>query len=234
MRHGLQQAAGPRRLIGRAVLGAVLGLAAVSGLGTTASCKRATTPTPEKLRAAHLAAMKADDPEAAYALLSPRVQARVPKAEFVARWKAQKVEHDAMLKAAAAMPAAETMAVHEGTTVHEGGRVLRWTRVDDHYRVVDGLPGRPHTATPAEAIHAFIDAARSTDLSKMAAVLGEGLAASVAEDWRERVDAISRALDDPGAIEISGDELRAELRYEPDRAIRLEQTPSGWRIVALE
>ena len=198
------------------------------------ACKRATTPSPEKLRQAQLHAMKADDPNAAYALLSPEVQARVPKAEYVERWNDLKAERQALLSAAAAMPDAQATAVREGTTVHEGGRVLSWTLVGDRYLVVDGLPGRPQTATPAEAIRSFLAAARATDLSRMRALFGEELAASLAEDWRARVDAIERALKDPGAIEVSPDGQRAELRYEADRAVRLEQTRAGWRLTALE
>ena len=200
----------------------------------TFGCKRATTPSPEKLREAQLAAMKADDPEAAYALLSADVQARVPKAEYVKRWKDLKQERAALLAAAASIPEAEATAAYEGTTVHEGGRVLHWTRVDDRYLLLDGLPGRPTTATPAEAIRSFLSAARATDLSRVRALLSEDLAASLAEDWRARVDAIEQALEDPGAIEVSPDGQRAELRYEADRAVRLRQTPAGWRITALE
>lgn len=198
------------------------------------ACKRATTPSPERLRQAQLAAMKTDDPGAAYALLAPEVQARVPKAEYVERWNAMKAERAALLSAAAAMPDAQATATREGTTVHEGGRVLSWTLVGDRYLVVEGLPGRPRTATPAEAIRSFLAAARATDLSRVRALLGEELATSLQEDFGARVDAIERALEDPGAIELSSDEQRAELRYEPDRAVRLQQTDAGWRITALE
>jgi hypothetical protein len=209
-------------------------LALLAPLGMVPACKRATTPSPEKLREAQLSAMKADDPSAAYALLSPEVQARVPKAEFIARWKDMKAERAAIVRAAEAMPEAEATAAREGTTVHDGGRVLSWTLVGDRYLVVEGLPGRPRTATPAEAIRSFLAAARATDLSRVRALFGEELATSLQEDFGARVDAIERALEDPGAIELSSDEQRAELRYEPDRAVRLVQTDAGWRITALE
>jgi hypothetical protein len=207
-------------------------VALFAGLVGLAGCKRATTPTPQRLRAAQLAAMQGDDPEAAYALLSPAAQARTPKAEFVARFRDQKAERAAMVTAAKAADASAP--VLEGTTLHDGGRALSWTWIDDRYWVVDGLPGRQRAATPAEAIHAFLDAVRRTDLSAVSATLGESLVEAIDEDWQARADAIEQALQDPGAIELSADAQRAELRYEPERALRLEQSPEGWRITALE
>ena len=50
-----------------------------------AACGQARSPA--RLRDAHVAALKADDPAAAYALLAPEVRAAVPYAEFEARWK---------------------------------------------------------------------------------------------------------------------------------------------------
>ena len=204
-------------------------------MGTSAlatGCKRATTPTPQRLVDAQLSAMESGNAEAAYALLSPAAQARTPKAEFVARFNELAKERAELVAAAKAAP--PPAPIFEGLTMHEGGRTLTWTWADDRYWVVDGLPGHPSTATPALAIRAFLDAVRRTDLSAITAVLAEPLADAIDEDFTARADAIERALQDPGAIELSADARRAELRYEPERALRLEQSKDGWRITGLQ
>lgn len=176
--------------------------------------------------------MQSGDAEAAYALLSPQAQARTPKAQFVARFADVAKERAEIAAAAEVAPPPEP--ILSGITLHEGGRALTWTWVDDRYWVIDGLPGRPSTATPALAIRAFLDAVRRTDLTAITAVLAEPLAEAIGEDFTARADAIERALEDPGAIELSADAQRAELRYEPERALRLEQSEDGWRITGLQ
>jgi hypothetical protein len=203
----------------------------VSGLALV-GCKRATAPSPDKLRTAQLSAMQKGDAEAAYALLSPQAQARTPKAEFVARFAEQKAEREAIATAAKTMP--RTPAVRSGTTLHEGGRVVQWMWIGDRYWVVSGLPGRPTSATPVQAIRAFLDAMRTTDLSAISATLSASFATAIDEDFAARAEAIEKALADPAAIVVSADGERAELRYEPERVLRLEQTPNGWRITGLE
>ena len=210
----------------RPLLVAALALAALA-------CVPRSARSPQKLRDAHVAALKADDPAAAYALLSPELRAATPKAEFEARWKADAAEREAAVKAAESLDPALATPLHGGTTTHAGGRVLRWTQVDDELQVVDGLPGRPDTSTPAQAVRAFVAAVRRAELAEVKGLLGEGLLEAVDEDWSERVDAIERALDEPGALDLSADLRRAELRYEAGRALTLEQTPQGWRITGL-
>jgi limonene-1,2-epoxide hydrolase len=197
------------------------------------ACVAQQARSPARVRDAHVAALRDDDPAAAYALLSPELRAATPKAEFEARWKADAAEHEAAIAAAESLDPALAAPLHGGTTVHEGGRVLQWTQVDDELQVVDGLPGRPDTSTPAQAVRAFVAAVRRADLAEVKGLLGESLLEAVDEDWSDRVDAIERALEEPGALDLSADLRRAELRYEAGRALTLEQTPQGWRITGL-
>jgi hypothetical protein len=198
------------------------GTLALLGVLLVLACSHGQARSPERLRDAHVAALAANDPAAAYALLAPDVRAAVPYEEFAARWKADAAEHEAAVAAAKRLDPALEAPLHGGTTVHAGGRVLQWTQVDDELQVVDGLPGRPDTSTPAQAVRAFIAAVRSADLAEVRGVLGEAL-----------VDAIERALEEPGALDLSADLRRAELRYETGRVLTLEQTPEGWRITGL-
>ncbi|MEM7160044.1 MAG: hypothetical protein AAF799_44810 [Myxococcota bacterium] len=212
------------RTKGAVVLVAVLGLAA---------CGPRHARSPAQLRDAHVAALEGNDPKAAYALLSPDVQATVSYEQFEARWKADAAEHQAASQAADDLPAALKTPIEGGTTVHSGGHVLRWTRVGDDLLVSDGLPGRPDTSTPAQTVRAFVAAVRRADLAELRVVLGDSLLAVIDEDWNQRVDAIEQALEEPGALDLSADLRRAELRYDVGRAVTLEQTPQGWRITGL-
>lgn len=214
----------------RSLLPSLVGLAALAGL---AACGHRQARSPTRLRDAQVAAWKADDPAAAYALLSPELRAATSYEEFEARWKEDAAEHQAAVEQARALPPALSEPIHGGTTVHPGGRVLTWTEVGDELLVSDGLPGRPDTSTPAQAIRAFITAVRRADLQEVRAVLGDTLIDAIDEDWSARVDAIEDALEEPGGLELSADLRRAELRYEDGRAVTLEQTPQGWRITGL-
>lgn len=202
-------------------------------LVAVAACGPRQARSPARLRDAQVAALRADDPAAAYALLAPEVRAAVSLDEFAARWEADAAEHEAAIAAADALDPALATPLHGGATVHTGGRVLRWTQVGDALQVVDGLPGRPDTSTPAQTVRAFIAAVRRADLTEVQGLLGEGLVEAVSEDWNERVDAIERALEEPGMLDLSADLRRAELRYETGRALTLEQSPQGWRITGL-
>ncbi len=195
--------------------------------------RRGQARSPARLRDAHVAALKADDPATAYALLAPQLREAVPYEEFAARWKTDAVEHQQAVAAAEALPPELEAPIYGGTTVHTGGRVLQWTQVADELQVVDGLPGRPDTSTPAQAVRAFVAAVRSADLAELRGLLSESLIDAVDEDWSDRADAIERALSVPGALDLSADLRRAELRYEVGRMITLEQTPQGWRITGL-
>lgn len=202
-------------------------------LGSSAGCGHGKSRSPTQLTQAHVAALKADDPAAAYALLAPQIRAATSFEEFEARWKADGDEHAAALEAAQALPPEQAEPIYGGTTTHPGGRVLHWTQVHDQLQVHAGLPGRPNTSTPAQTIRGFIAAVRQAELTRIQALLGEDLLDAVDEDWTARVDAIEDALAEPGALDLSADLRRAELRYETGRVLTLEQTPHGWRITGL-
>lgn len=206
----------------------------LGGMVFLASCATRAPRTPERLHAAYLDALRRDDPGAAYALLAPELRATLPRAEFDARWKAQVAEHRAILAAREDAPPV----AHRGTTVHDGGHILVWAAAPDGkrptYYVESGLPTQTRLDTPAAAIRTFIAAVREADRTLLLAVLHEDLRAALREDWESRVAAMEAALQRPGALEISPDRVRAELRYAQGRALRLEQSTAGWQVTGLE
>lgn len=190
--------------------------------------------SPSALRDAYVESLDADDPRAAYELLAPEVRASLPYEEFEARWRNLERERALAAKQVRSLPEDMQGAVYEAQTGHPDGVLLDWTEVDERFLVTSGLPGIPDTATPAQTIRAFVQAVRRSDLSGIALLVSDALAAQMREDWEARVEALEAALDRPSSIELSEDLRRAELRYEPNRVLTMEQTPEGWRITSLE
>lgn len=197
------------------------------------ACRTSGARSPEALRDAYAQALRRDDPDAAYALLSPELQAATSRDAFRARWRAQTAERQAALTALAALPPAYRAPIAGGHTVH-GEHVLTWAEVAGTYQIVGGLPGLPDTSTPIQAIRAFLAAVRRADLRTLEALVSDDLASRLRDDWQRRATAIEALLDQPGALEFSSDMQRAVLRYEPGRALTLEQTTAGWRLTAVQ
>lgn len=208
----------------------VLASLASFGALALAGCAAAAKRSPEGLREAYAAALRSDDPDAAYELLAPEVQARTDRDEFRERWKKDRAQHDAALAAIDGLDDDREAAVLTGTTTHEGGAVLRWTYTELGFLVIDGLPGLPDTSTPAATARALIAALRSATDEQLERVLSPALIEQLGGEWKARADAIEKALELPGAISYSADNSLAVLHYGAGSAITFEQTPQGWRI----
>ncbi|MCA9713078.1 MAG: nuclear transport factor 2 family protein [Myxococcales bacterium] len=190
--------------------------------------------SPEALRSRYADALRRDDPEAAYALLAPEVRETTPYEEFRERWKAQATERAQILESMDGAGKREQTAVHGGETVHEGDAILRWVKVDGGYQIVDGLPGMPNMSTPAASIRSLVAAIRASDVSVLTLLLGEDLTTIVHNEWKRRADTLEALVRKPGAIEYTPDMRRALLRYEPGRALTLEQSEYGWKIISIQ
>jgi hypothetical protein len=201
----------------------------VMGTGCAAGAKR----SPEGLRDAYAAALRANDPDAAYALLAPDVQARTDIAAFRERWKKNASQHEAALAGINKIDDDRKTAVLTGTTTHEGGVLMHWTHTSLGFLVVDGLPGIPDTSTPAATARALIAVLRGVSNIQLERVLATEMLERLGEDWTARADAIEAALEQPGSISYSADNSRAVLQYGSGRAITFEQTSSGWRVSEL-
>lgn len=201
----------------------------LAGTACAAGAKR----SPEGLRDAYAAALRADDPDAAYELLAPEVQARTDIEEFRKRWAESKSQHDAALKALDDLDEDRQAPVMTGTTTHPGGVVIHWTHTKQGFLVVDGLPGIPDTSTPAATARALIAVLRGISSAQLERVLATEMLERLGEDWSARADAIEAALEEPGSLSYSADNSRAVLRYGGGRAITFEQTTGGWRVSEL-
>ena len=207
-------------------------LALVTGIG----CRHPGPRNPEDLHAAYLDALRKDDPDAAYQLLSPELQARIDADSFRARWQANAKERKMALDAAEARRRVDgdaPPAVRGAQSTHEGGHTLVWTQAGDSYLVVSGLPGIPDTSTPEATVRTLIAALRRANDGELGNVLAPELRERAASEWQVRVESIESALAEPGSVTYSADNMRAILRYAAGRAIVLEQSPAGWRVIEM-
>lgn len=186
---------------------------------------------PEQLRQAYADALRRDDPDAAYDLMSAEAQSRISREAFRERWEQDAKERKAQLNGIRKLDADHSQTVMTGMTTHEGGALLHWTHVDGEWLVVEGLPGTYDTSTPATTIRAFIRALRTLDFHGVATLLDPELASQLREDWTSRAERIEKALGEPDKLDLSLDLRRAVLRYGTTQQITLEQTPRGWRII---
>lgn len=200
---------------------------------TSTACAAGAKRSPEGLRDAYAAALRSDDPDAAYALLAPEVQARTDIEEFRKRWKQSESQHEAALKALDELDEDRQAPVMTGTTTHPGGVVIHWTHTNQGFLVVDGLPGIPDTSTPAATARALVAVLRGISSAQLERVLATEMLEQLGEDWSARADAIEAALEEPGSLSYSADNSRAVLRYGGGRAITFEQTTGGWRVSEL-
>lgn len=197
------------------------------------ACAAGAKRSPEGLREAYAAALRADDPDAAYQLLAPEVQARTDIEEFRKRWAESRPQHEAALAAIEKLDEDRQAPVLTGTTTHEGGVVIHWAHTREGFLVVDGLPGIPDTSTPAATARALIAVLRGISSAQLERVLAAEMLERLGDDWNARADAIEAALEEPGSLSYSADNSRAVLRYGGGRAITFEQTTGGWRIAEL-
>ena len=196
------------------------------------ACLPSPTTTPERLRHAYQRALVEDQPEQAYALLSPDLQKKTSLPEFKKQWENNAQERKASLLALQDKQArSDHPTVYGGTTQYADGKSLLWTRKDNRYLVVSGLPGQPDSRTPESTIRTLLATLHEQRQHKLDALLSQDLLEHNAKQWTLRVEAIEAALVLPDAIRYSSDQQRAVLRYAPNRAIVLQRETKGWRAI---
>ncbi len=204
---------------------------AVSLLSMAVACARVGQgPPAQRGVTALIAALRADDPRAAYALLASPTRKRVSYEEFALQWKASAVERawqaDRLDEALRASPDVDERA----QLSYADGRTISLAREGARWRLDDALVSRIRAARPRDAVKMFSAAMRSRDLEAVLRTLTlrrrEGLARQV-EGFLAGLD---RKVDDR-LEEVSPD--RAELRWE-EQGLRyrivLLREDGEWRI----
>ncbi len=199
-----------------------LSLAACARVGQAPPAQRGVT--------ALIAALRADDPRAAYALLAQGTRTRVSFEEFALQWKATPAERawqadrlDAALRA--------TPDVDERARVtYPDGRTVGLEREGARWRLEDALVSRVRAARPRDAIKMFAQALRQRDLEGLLRTLTLRRREGLGRQVEGFLGSLDRKVD--GKLEQIGTD-RAELRWD-EHGLRfrivLRREDDEWRI----
>ena len=195
----------------------------------THSC--ATSPDVRAQRALlkqYATAVKANHPADAYLLLSQDQRRKISLDAFKRRWKSVRPE----LKTRAQSLAGKQALPHrvQAKVVTPTGLDFMLIQEQGQWRISRGYPGSARSATPQEALRAFILAVEQEDLQGVMMLLSKETRLSLQTELKTRVKSIRQAL--KGGLEVTSG--RAVLRYGARRKIRLVKEKDQWRIQQLD
>lgn len=190
----------------------------VAGVSALQACHRPHAPTPHAAVTLYANALRADDPKAAYALLSAALQKRTPYAEFAQRWRDQAVERAAQLKALtndlqpalAPMVLTRSAIIATDASASPTGAVQRteFVKLGNYWYASTPLLAATFYATPESVLIALADALespaaqtlvgvwtsdRQAELTQQLGIARTGLAAALASGTKANLVSDDRA-----------------------------------------
>ena len=176
----------------------------------------------------YAAAVEENLPAKAYALLSQDQQRNISLDAFKRRWKGVRPE----LKERAHSLASKKALPHrvQARVVSPTGLDFLLTQEDGRWRISRGYPGSTRSATPEEALRAFILAVEQEDLQGAMQLLSGETRLRLQTELKDRVKSIRAAL--KSGVQVT--DGRAQLRYGARRKIRLVKEKDQWRIQELD
>jgi hypothetical protein len=201
---------------------AVLGAACAGGGGRSA-------PAGQGVRAL-VAALRADDPRAAYALLSGDVRREVSYDEFALQWKQSAAERRWQARALEDGLRGDPDVGERAAVFYSDGKSVQLEREGDSWRLESALVSRVRASRPRDAIRQLAEALRARDLAGALRILTARRRDGLQRQIEGFVTGISRRIDD--RIEEIGTD-RAELRWDENGVryrIVLRKEDGEWRI----
>jgi hypothetical protein len=202
----------------------------VVALLLTACASVRPTPPAQRGVTALIAALRGDDPRAAYALLSSATRKRVSFEEFALQWKASGVERAWQADRLDAALRADPDVDERALVTYADGRTLALEREATRWRLEDALVSRVRATRPRDAIKMFAQALRNRDLEAVLRTLTLRRREGLAHQIEGFLAGIDRKVD--GKFEEIGTD-RAELRWD-ERGLRfrivLRREDDEWRI----
>jgi len=214
------------------LLAAVLGAAASVALGATAACggpAGPSSPAADGVRA-YLRALEADDPEAAYDLLSREARRDLSYDEFALQWKQSAAERKWQLRALQDGIKGNPDVGERAVISFSDGKLVQLEREGRSWRLESELVTRTRAKHPRDAIRLFADAIAQRDLEAVLGVLTERRRVGLMKQVEGFVAGIGKRVND--RIDQYGTE-RAELRWD-ENGIRyrivLRKEQDEWRV----
>jgi hypothetical protein len=175
-------------------------------------------------------ALRADDPRAAYALLSGDVRRDLSFDEFALQWKQTAAERAWQARALEESLRGDPDVGERARVAYGDGKTVELEREGDRWRLESALVARVRASRPRDAIRQLAEALRARDLDGALRVLTARRRDGLARQIEGFVTGISRRIDD--RIEEIGTD-RAELRWDENGVryrIVLRREEDEWRI----
>ncbi len=210
----------------RAVTGRILYVLAMLLAGCATTGASSESPPASALNA-YVAAIRADDAQAAHALLSETVRAEVSVEELARLMEDNREElleqAETIETEAAGVRAVAVQPLH-------GGEQVQMVLEDGKWAIDGGVVAAPGLSTPMATIRAFRRALQRRSLTGVLRVLSRQPRAEIEAE-------LSRILDETGddldlEVEVRGN--RAKIRTTGGREISLVREAGEWRIVSIE
>ena len=175
----------------------------------------------------YVRAVRANNPQAAYALLSKKVRATVSLEEFTQRWKSG---HTELLAQAEDIEKArgQTKAFALEARIEVGSRrTVSLALEGERWRILGGVGSGFESTSPREAVHALVRALESRSFSAFLRLLSKTRQEQFLREMSLRLEKLKANLDRD--FEVTGN--RARLQYDPRYWIQLVKEKGVWKIV---
>lgn len=179
---------------------------------------------PDQVVRQYIAAINANRPEQAYSLLDAKTRRQVSKNQFVNRWnqaRAELKDQAALLRAGLDKPFQIRAHVE-----YAQGAVSDLSYVDGRWRIKEGITIKLQTATPEDAVRAFIQAVEQRDYETVMQLLSRSAREVIEREINDRVSRAKAALKQQ--IEVTGN--KARVQYGPSDKLELIKEDGQWRI----
>lgn len=203
-------------------------IALALALAACGGARGPSTPAADGVRA-YLAALRANDPRAAYSLLSSDVRKQLSYDEFVLQWKQSELERRWQAKALEETLEGNPDVGERALISFSDGKLVQLEREGKTWRLESELVSRSRAKRPRDAIRLFADAIAARDVGAVLGVL-----------TKRRRDGLSRQIEGfitgiqkhaSGPLDEFGD--RAELRWDQNGVryrIVLRKEDDEWRV----
>jgi len=204
---------------------------AIAILVTVAGCGAAGTQAPaaDGVRAL-VAALRSDDPHAAYELLSADVRKTTSYDQFALQWKQSAAERAWQARALEESLRGDPDVGERAQVSYRDGKVVALERDGATWRLQQALIGRARATQPRDAIRELADALHHKDLAAALALLTTRRRDGITRQIEGFVGGLDKNID--GKLEETGTD-RATLRWD-ENGIRyrivLRKEDDEWRI----
>ncbi len=216
-------------LRGGLLVAMLAGAVASAGCGRAAAKRTAARPAADGVKD-FIAALRADDPRPAYALLSREVRKQVDFASFAKRWKTTGAERKFQAAALEEGLKTEPNVGERSRVVYPDGQSVHLLREGNVWRLESALVSKHHAGRAEDAVRLFADAMGAHDFDAVMQLLTNGRRSSLSKQLDRFVTSL--VANKNTGIEYLGKD-RAELHWEDKDhryAIVLLREGDSWRV----